>query len=115
MTRRGDQLEGFDVKPFAGMGHMTRASLEQDATTIKNIRLWDPRVLIATYRQLQEIRLYYDFRDVDIDRYQIKDSYTEVMLSAREMNVDLLTAKDRKSTRLNSSHQIISYAVFCLK
>jgi uncharacterized membrane protein (UPF0182 family) len=91
MTRRAFQLDGFDVKPFAGMGHMTPASLEQDATTIKNIRLWDPRVLIDTYRQLQEIRPYYDFKDVDIDRYQIQNSYTEVMLSAREMNVDLLT------------------------
>ena len=43
---------------------LTAASLEQDAPTINNIRLWDPRPLIATYRQLQEIRLYYDFQDV---------------------------------------------------
>ena len=48
-----------------------RASLDTDAPTIKNIRLWDPRPLIETYRQLQEIRLYYDFTDVDIDRYMI--------------------------------------------
>ncbi len=62
----------------------------KDSTTIKNIRLWDPRPLIATYRQLQEIRLYYDFRDVDIDRYWIDNSETQVMLSARELNIDLL-------------------------
>ncbi len=69
---------------------LTRASLQQDSPTIKNIRLWDPRPLIATYRQLQEIRFYYDFRDVEVDRYQIQSDYREVMLSARELNPDLL-------------------------
>jgi len=90
MTRRAYKLGGVDVKQFGGLGKLTMASVEQDAPTIKNIRLWDPRPLIATYRQLQEIRLYYDFKDVDIDRYTINGNYTEVMLSAREMNIDQL-------------------------
>jgi uncharacterized protein len=90
MTRRAYRLDTVDVKPFKGVGELTPASLEQDSTTIKNIRLWDPRPLIDTYRQLQEIRLYYDFKDVDIDRYWIDNSETQVMLSARELNVDLL-------------------------
>jgi uncharacterized membrane protein (UPF0182 family) len=90
MTRRAFQLDSVDVRPFAGLGKITPASLDQDAATIKNIRLWDPRPLIATYQQLQNIRLYYDFKDVDIDRYWIANSYTQVMLSARELNVDLL-------------------------
>jgi len=87
MTRRAFQLDSVDARPFAGLGKMTPASLDQDAATIKNIRLWDPRPLIATYQQLQNIRLYYDFKDVDIDRYWIDNSYTQVMLSARELNV----------------------------
>ena len=90
MTRRAFDLDGVDVRPFAGLGKLTQASLDQDATTIKNIRLWDPRPLKATYQQLQNIRLYYDFLDVDIDRYWIGGDYTQVMLSARELNVDLL-------------------------
>jgi uncharacterized membrane protein (UPF0182 family) len=90
MTRRAYQLDGVDVRPFAGLGQLTPASLTKDSATIKNIRLWDPRALIATYKQLQEIRLYYDFRGVDIDRYWINGAYTEVMLSGRELNVDLL-------------------------
>jgi uncharacterized protein len=90
MTRRAYRLDTVDVRPFEGVGELTPASLEQDSTTIKNIRLWDPRPLLATYRQLQEIRLYYDFKDVDIDRYWIDNSETQVMLSARELNVDLL-------------------------
>ncbi|MGH7985363.1 MAG: UPF0182 family protein [Candidatus Binataceae bacterium] len=90
MTRRAYQLDTVDVKPFNGHGQLTPASLDQDSTTIENIRLWDPRPLITTYRQLQEIRLYYDFKNVDIDRYHVNNKYTEVMLSPREMNVGLL-------------------------
>ncbi len=90
MTRRAYGVDQFDVKPFGGKGTLTLASLQEDEPTIKNIRLWDPRPLLATYRQLQEIRLYYDFKDVDIDRYWIGGQYTEVMLSARELNVNLL-------------------------
>jgi uncharacterized protein len=90
MTRRAFELDGVDVRPFPGLGKLTQTSLDQDAPTIKNIRLWDPRPLISTYQQLQNIRLYYDFRDVDIDRYWIDNNYTQVMLSARELNVDLL-------------------------
>jgi uncharacterized protein len=89
-TRHAYRLDGIDVKPFAGQNNLTPAGIQEDNATVKNIRLWDPRPLIDTYRQLQEIRLYYDFRDVDIDRYWINGDYTEVMLSAREMNVDAL-------------------------
>ena len=83
-------LDSVDVRQFDGKGTLTEASLEQDAPTVDNIRLWDPRPLLATYRQLQEIRLYYDFQDVDIDRYWINNKYTEVMLSPRELNISLL-------------------------
>jgi hypothetical protein len=90
MTRSAYKLDNIDVKPFAGKGAVTRASLDADAATLHNIRLWDPRPLIDTYKQLQEIRLYYDFLDVDIDRYTIGGQYTQVMLSPRELNVGLL-------------------------
>jgi uncharacterized protein len=90
LTRTAYDLDGVDVRPFGGQGKLTPVALENDAPTVKNIRLWDPRPLIATYRQLQEIRLYYDFKNVDIDRYWIQGNYTEVMLSARELNVGLL-------------------------
>jgi uncharacterized protein len=90
LTRRAYRIGGVDVKPFTGNGRLTPATLEQDSATIRNIRLWDPRPLIATYQQLQEIRLYYTFQDIDIDRYWIDNNETEVMLAARELNVDLL-------------------------
>jgi uncharacterized membrane protein (UPF0182 family) len=99
MTRHAYQLDTVDVKPFAGKGILTPAALVQDDATVKNIRLWDPRPLIDTYKQLQEIRTYYDFRDVDIDRYWIEGNYTEVMLSPREMNLDQLA--DNAQTWVN--------------
>lgn len=91
LTRRAYDLDHVDVRNFNGKGKLTLASLQEDAATIDNIRLWDPRPLLATYRQLQEIRLYYDFIHMDIDRYWINGKYTEVMLSPREMNTSLLS------------------------
>ncbi len=90
MTRHAYGVDAVDTKPFAGQGVLTPASIADDAPTIDNVRIWDPRPLIATYRQLQEIRLYYDFRDVDVDRYNIEGRYSQVMLSPRELNPSLL-------------------------
>lgn len=90
LTRAAYDLDHVDVRQFNGKGALTLTSLQEDAATIDNIRLWDPRPLLATYRQLQEIRLYYDFLHINIDRYWINGKYTEVMLSPREMNISLL-------------------------
>ncbi len=64
--------------------------LAANESTIKNIRLWDYRPLLRTYGQLQEIRLYYAFTDVDVDRYQLGDDYRQVTLVAREIAPDEL-------------------------
>src|ERR1700689_594753 len=106
LTRMAYHLDSVDVRQFNGKGTLTRVSLEQDAPTVNNIRLWDPRPLLATYRQLQEIRLYYDFQDVDIDRYWINGKYTEVMLSPRELNISLLpdNAQTWVNRRLKFTH-----------
>jgi uncharacterized membrane protein (UPF0182 family) len=62
---------------------------KQDATT-RNIRIWDERPLLRTYRQIQAIRLYYDFNNVDVDRYLVNSQYRQVMLAARELVVNQL-------------------------
>ena len=63
--------------------------------TLQNIRLWDWQALQDTLRQIQEIRTYYDFPDIDIDRYEIDGTMREVMLAARELNVDKLPESSR--------------------
>jgi uncharacterized membrane protein (UPF0182 family) len=91
-TRYGFALDRFSSKPFPAEGKLTAEVLAANDTTIQNIRWWDPRPLLDTYRQLQEIRLYYDFNDVDVDRYTIDGRYQQVMLAARELNQTRLPA-----------------------
>ena len=65
---------------------LTAGDLANNAETIRNVRLWDPDVLQRTYEKLQEIRSYYQFNDVDVDRYMIDGRPTQVELSARDLN-----------------------------
>jgi uncharacterized membrane protein (UPF0182 family) len=79
---------GFDKaleEPFPVNDTMSYNDIKENESTIHNIRLWDRRPLIQTYKQLQEIRLYYDFNSVDVDRYHFQDKYTEVALAGREL------------------------------
>jgi uncharacterized membrane protein (UPF0182 family) len=92
-TRIGYGLDKIEEKEFAADETLTARDLRRNALTVSNIRLWDNRPLIKTYRQLQGIRLYYDFTDVDIDRYRINGKYQQVMLSARELKVGKVSEK----------------------
>jgi len=85
-TRRAYGLDKLEVQEFAADERLTAADLKRNETTIKNIRLWEHRPLLATYAQLQEIRTYYKFVDVDNDRYQIGGVPRQVMLSVRELS-----------------------------
>ena len=85
-TQEAYKLRQFTVKPFPAEQGLTFQSLQDNRATIDNIRLWDWQPLMDTYAQLQEIRTYYKFHDIDIDRYEIGDSYQQVMLSARELD-----------------------------
>ena len=85
-TRRAYGLDKVESKDFPAEEQLTSADLKRNDLTIKNIRLWEHRPLLATYAQLQEIRTYYKFVDVDNDRYLIDNTYRQVMLSARELS-----------------------------
>ena len=89
LTREAYNLGQITVKPFPAEQDLTFQSLKEDSGTVNNIRLWDWQPLLDTYAQLQEIRTYYRFLDVDVDRYHL-DSYQQVMLSARELDPSLL-------------------------
>ncbi|MEM9004824.1 MAG: UPF0182 family protein [Cyanobacteria bacterium P01_F01_bin.86] len=85
-TREAYALDQVQTEPFPAETALTREVLDNNSPTIDYIRLWDYRPLLSTYGQLQEIRLYYRFQDVDIDRYTLNGDYRQVMLSAREMD-----------------------------
>ena len=80
--------------------------LQENQATIDNIRLWDYRPLLSTYRQLQEIRFYYRFEDVDVDRYTFNGDYRQVMLSPREFDYSQVpsSAKTWVNQRLKYTH-----------
>jgi uncharacterized membrane protein (UPF0182 family) len=90
LTQRAYDLRKIAVRPFSAEQSLTLKSLEANRPTIENIRLWDWQPLLDAYRQLQEIRTYYRFQDVDVDRYWLDGAYRQVTLSARELSADLL-------------------------
>ncbi len=95
MTRNAYDLAHFKQREFSAETTPDAAEPDKNKATLDNIRLWDVRALRDTLRQVQEIRTYYDFPDIDIDRYQINGSLREVMLGTRELNVDKLPVSSR--------------------
>jgi uncharacterized membrane protein (UPF0182 family) len=95
LTRQAYGLNKMTQREFPAETTVDAADPEHNQATLQNIRLWDWRALQDTLRQIQEIRTYYDFPDIDIDRYNIDGTTREVMLAARELNVDKLPESSR--------------------
>jgi len=95
MTRQAYGLDRFVQREFPAETTVDATDPANNQPTLQNIRLWDWHALQDTLQQIQEIRTYYDFPDVDIDRYQIDGSMREVMLAARELNVEKLPESSR--------------------
>ena len=83
-TSKAYGLEKVKVKPFTVDDTIHYNDILENHNTIENIRLWDRRPLMQTYKQLQEMRLYYDFSSIEVDRYHFK-KYTEVAVATREL------------------------------
>lgn len=90
-TREAFAVDDVEVVPFPAAESLTAQDIADNVPTIENVRLWDPNVVVQSYKQLQEIRFYYDFSDVDIDRYTIDGDYRQVLVSPRELNVSELS------------------------
>jgi uncharacterized membrane protein (UPF0182 family) len=103
-TRVAFGLDKVDERPLSGEARLTRADLERNAATFDNVPLWNERPLLDTFRQLQEIRPYYDFESIDNDRYIINGQYRQIMLSARELNSQSLQSRTWINERLTFTH-----------
>jgi uncharacterized protein len=105
-TQAAYRLKDVQRQSFAAEAQLNRQVLQENQPTIRNIRLWDYRPLLSTYRQLQEIRLYYRFKGVDVDRYTLNGNYQQVMLSARELAYSQLPQEARTwvNQRLKYTH-----------
>ena len=95
LTRQAYGLDRFTQSEFPAETTVAAADPGGNQPTLNNIRLWDWHALQDTLRQVQEIRTYYDFPDIDIDRYTINGTTREVMLAARELNVEKLPESSR--------------------
>jgi uncharacterized membrane protein (UPF0182 family) len=95
LTRQAYGLNRVTQREFPAETTVDAADPANNQATLQNIRLWDWRALQDTLRQIQEIRTYYDFPDIDIDRYEIDGTTREVMLATRELNVDKLPESSR--------------------
>lgn len=103
-TRFGYDLDSVETIPFDVTYNLSAADIEANDATIRNIRLWDHAPLLRTYSQLQQIRTYYKFFDVDNDRYTVNGRYTQVMLSPRELSYSDLPSKSWINERLIFTH-----------
>jgi uncharacterized membrane protein (UPF0182 family) len=89
-TRKAYNLNRITVAHFPASGTLSAEDIKKNDLTIQNIRIWDERPLLQTYRQIQAIRLYYDFNNVDVDRYLINGQLRQVTLATRELALDKL-------------------------
>jgi uncharacterized protein len=95
MTRRAFALDRIEPHAFPAETGIEAVDASNNRTTLENIRLWDAHALQDTLRQIQEIRTYYDFPDIDIDRYEVGGSVRQMMLATRELNVEKLPVSSR--------------------
>ncbi|MBI1820100.1 MAG: UPF0182 family protein [Nitrospirae bacterium] len=103
-TRFGYNLNKIEVKEFPAADNLNKEVLSKHETTLKNVRLWDHAPLAVTYRQLQQIRPYYDFVDVDNDRYWINGEYRQITLSPRELTYKNLPIRNWINEHLTFTH-----------
>jgi uncharacterized membrane protein (UPF0182 family) len=103
-TRQAFALDRVDERELSGDAELSRADVERNAVTLKNVPLWDHQPLLDTFGQIQEIRTYYDFVSVDNDRYTINGEYRQIMLSARELNSESLPNRNWINERLTFTH-----------
>ncbi len=87
MTRLAFDLGGWEVRNYRGEAPLSEAAISEHQATFLNARLWDYRPLGDTLDQLQTVRQYYDFTDVDTDRYTLGEDTRQVMLSVRELDL----------------------------
>jgi uncharacterized membrane protein (UPF0182 family) len=103
-TRAALNLGEVDTESFQYDTDLKGSDLEADAETIRNIRLWDPDTLVDTYRKLQENKSYYQFADVDIDRYQVEGTTRQVVLSVRGLDPTQIPGNSWVNEHLQYTH-----------
>ncbi|MDR3254554.1 MAG: UPF0182 family protein [Synergistaceae bacterium] len=103
-TRHAFAFDKITTMQMTPMQEVSISDMDVNSETVENIRLWDYSPLLRTYKQLQEIRTYYDFADIDIDRYKLDGKNRQVMLSVRELDLGHLQNPTWVNTHLEFTH-----------
>ncbi len=103
-TRQAYALDRFQEHHFTAATDLTAATIMENQATMRNVRLWDHKPLLTTFGQLQEIRTYYDFVNIDNDRYHIGGVYRQVSLSPRELSSSSLPSRNWINEHLIYTH-----------
>jgi uncharacterized membrane protein (UPF0182 family) len=106
MTVAGFGLDDVEVTDLTGQDPIVPSELPADEPPLSNVRIWDYRVVQPVYQQLQSFVPYYEFNDIDVDWYMIDGQPVQVMVSARELNIDGLrdTARTWTNRHLAYTH-----------
>ena len=100
-TRFAFGLDTIESRPYSAKGTLTLKEVEKITGTVDNIRIWDWQVLLSTYNQIESLRPYYHFNDVDVDRYAVGGRPRQVTLAVRELDASLLNQDSRTWVNLH--------------
>ncbi|HZU72486.1 MAG TPA: UPF0182 family protein [Acidimicrobiales bacterium] len=103
-TRTAYGLDHVQVTNYAYTPDVTATDLTRDPQTVRNIRLWDPTFAVPAYQKLQEIRSYYQFNDLGIDRYNLGGAETQTLIAVRQLNPTDLPAQSWVNVHLQYTH-----------
>ncbi|HWH35894.1 MAG TPA: UPF0182 family protein, partial [Acidimicrobiales bacterium] len=103
-TRFALGLDEVETTPFANAGDLDGEALQDNAETVRNIRVWDPQLLLQTFQQLQEVRPQYQIVDVDVDRYELDGELTQIEISARELDTPGVPQDSWEARHLTYTH-----------
>lgn len=108
LTRQAYSLDKIEAGQLSGTASLSGDAIAANSAVINDIRLWDYRPLLTTYRQIQRFSQFYDFTDVDVDRYRLGNTQaeTQIMLAARELDVALL---DQRAQTWQNRHLIYTH------
>lgn len=104
LTRKAWGIDAVTERPFAPKPRVDRAALEAEGDALTSVRLWDWRVMHPTVVQLQALRKYYDFLDVDVDRYTLASGPRQTLIAARELVASALPNRTWVNTHLKYTH-----------
>ena len=108
-TRQAFQLDAIQRQTFVPASRLTADDLQQGASTLNNVRLWDSAPLLETNRQLQQLRVYYRFNHAVVDRYPLRpdpETAQQVILAARELDQSRLP---RRSKTWQNRHFVFTH------